>query len=101
MQEHDGNRRDTKGAKTRGRRTHSFLVERYIDFALSGESLCDLKPNPTPGDWVWARNGRIPDVLFETSAELDPAAKPFVNEKASGRTGHLDHGVVRRGRAVN
>ena len=101
MEEHHRNRGDAERPQANSRFADSLLVEGHVNVALCREPLGDLEPNPTSGDLSGTGNGGIPDVLFETSAELDLIAESLCDEQAGGSPGHLNQGVVGRSRAVN
>ena len=97
----DGDRRDPERAEASGRLANALLVQRRLDLPLGGHALGDLEPDTAAGYGRGRRRSRIPDVLFETSAEFDLVAESFGDEEARRCPLHLDQGVVAGRRPVH
>ncbi len=101
MEEADRDGRDPEGTKASGGLAHTLFVQRSLDLSLRRHALSDLEPDAATGDGSGWRRGRIPDVLFEASAEFDLVAESLSNEEARRGPLHLDQRIVAGRRPVH
>ena len=80
---------------------HGLFVEPHDDVALEVAAFGNGNACAAPCDRMGRWGGRVPDLLFVVSAQLDLVPVPLGGEQSGGSAAHLNHGVVGRGRAVD